>query len=36
MADPAQTMYFTEQVTKIVIYAVLAMVGLYFAFRKKK
>jgi hypothetical protein len=36
MADPAHTEYLTEQITKTVLYAVLAVVGLYFAFRKKK
>jgi hypothetical protein len=38
MADPAHTAYVAEQVTKIVTYAVLAIVGLYFTvkgFRRK-
>jgi hypothetical protein len=36
MTDPAQTAYRAEQITKIVIYAVLAIVAFYFTFRKKK
>ena len=36
MADPAHTEYLAEQITKVVLYAALAVVGLYFAFRKKK
>jgi len=36
MTDPPQSMYFAEQLTKIVIYAALAIVGFYFAFRRKK
>jgi hypothetical protein len=35
MADPAHTEYLAEQITKLVLYAVLAVIGLYFAFKKK-
>jgi hypothetical protein len=36
MTDPTQTAYRAEQITKIVIYAALALIGFYFTFRKKK
>jgi hypothetical protein len=36
MADPAHAEYLAKQITKIILYAALALVGLYFAFRKKK
>jgi hypothetical protein len=36
MNDPAHTEYLAEQITKVVLYGVGALVALYFVFRKKK
>jgi hypothetical protein len=34
--DPAQTQQFAEQVTKAVVYALAAVIALYFVLRKKR
>jgi len=36
MNDPAHTEYLAEQITKVVLYGVGALVALYFVFRTKK